>query len=230
MSDNNARAPKVRSGDTINPTLAAIIKISLIAVMVALVVVVTLVIVELVKKNKEKPSIFEDKVSVTLEEFKLIEAGEYQDDVILANKKVNDILKETTDETNIFFYFYYASLEKNISKETLDLISNIEEKSPIFFVNLEADQVAPKEGETASQTFKDYLSKSADLLKDGNDISATLNRTEKDKKGNDVLVYQTFIITFNLEDKKNDVNPFKLNREDTKIIEILKDFETKTEA
>jgi|GEM_PF-2932910 len=225
MIDNNAKAPKVRSGDVKNPIVALIVRISIYLLFAAATVIITLILVEHFSKKQDDKDVLYEKTTLTIDQFKAIEKGEWQDDLILADEKVKNILKDKKEEDVFYFYFYYRSLKGNINKETINIIDEIKEDATIFFVDLEKDQ-NQGENEAPKDKFKDELLKFKKLNENNNDINATLNRMKKNGKDN-IVQYQTFIIKFVLKDKIDNKNPFEIIRDDEQIVNILKGFEKK---
>lgn len=211
MVDNNAKAPKVRSGDEINPVVAKIVKITAALVFVALIVVITLVTIELIKRNKKNKTIFEDKVAITLSDYKIITKGDNYDDIF--NDEVRKIA--LSNETGIFyFYFYYGTLENKINKDQVNLIKDIADDATIFYVNLEADKVA-EDAENPEETFKQYLENDSNLLPSGNTLDIRLTLRNPDE-------YPSFIIVFTEKDfVEEDENQFLIFRSNKNIIEKL---------
>src|SRR5690554_3453274 len=116
MQDRNARAPKVRSGDEINPVLGTIVKISVLVVIAALVVLTTLIIIEFSRRNKSDENVFKDKMHIEEEDFKIITSHDYRqnegksfDDL---SNDVRDVMEEVDSDDNVYFFFYYSDLSK----------------------------------------------------------------------------------------------------------------------
>lgn len=207
MADINAKAPKKRSGDDINPVLASIIKISALVVIAALVVLTTFIIVEIVNRKKEVKEIFEDKHYITVGDFSTI-VSENSDYVDISDEEIRSIVMDLNDSDEIYFYFYYSSLEKKLDKDLIKLINEIELDKPLFIVDLDSDST-----EEGAVTFNNTLRNNEHLNE--RDIANILDLTQnKEKK------YQSFLIKFNKEELDATRNPFVIQTNDKMVTDL----------
>lgn len=204
MKDNNAKAPKVRSGDNINPVLGSIIKISAIIVIAALIVLITLVIVKLVQNKNDQKSIFdENRIVLTKEEYVNITNPETSIEDI-TSLEVRTILEEYDEDVTIYFYFYYSNLRKDTlknKKEEVELLNKIDKNQPIFIVDLYEEKT-----EESGATISDILLANKQLSETDIQISTLLNATETVKK-KQVKKYMTFILSLEFGNK-NEKDPY----------------------
>lgn len=207
MADINAKAPKKRSGDDINPVLASVIKISALVVIAALVVLTTFIIVEIVNRKKEVKEIFEDKHYITVGDFSTI-VTENSDYVDISDEEIRSIVMDLNDSDEIYFYFYYSSLEKKLEKDLVKLINEIGIDKPLFIIDLDSDST-----EEGAVTFNNTLRKNERLKQ--RDIANILDLTvNKEKK------YQSFLIKFNKEELDATKNPFVIQTNDRMIKDL----------
>lgn len=211
MVDNNAKAPKSRSGDNINPVLANIIKISAILVTVALIVVVTLIVIETIKNNKKVESVFNEKNHITLADYKIL-TGTDTDFNDISNSDIRKIVIDSEDKV-FYMYFYYSKLENKIDKEHLVNVSKISEEAPVFFVNLELE-IATEE---QTETFFDVLRENEYLQDKGQSTGIDIRPTLDDKEK-----YPSFIVKFQHEQEEE--TQFSLHRSTLDLNEQIKNF------
>src|SRR5690554_1819640 len=114
MQDRNAKAPKVRSGDEINPVLGTIVKVASLIVVAALVVLITYIVIELLNKEDKNVNPFTDRIEISVDDFKTIVEGE---DFNNLSSNVRDIMIESQEDDDIFFFFYYSNLTNKIDEE-----------------------------------------------------------------------------------------------------------------
>lgn len=230
MQDRNAKAPKVRSGDQINPVLGTIIKISIILVIVALITLTTLIIIEFVKRNKKTVDVFEDRIHITEEDFYIITNGEAYDDL---SKEVNDVMINYPNpaEVDIYFFFYYSDLldakgKDQMDKELITIVGNRKEDQPLFLINL--SEVA-EEDENGN---KEPLI--IDYIRELEDLKPSAENEDGDRFEIDVLLhskknYPYFLLKFNEEVLAEGNNPFVIDVDLDKIKTILEQLDKKPE-
>lgn len=207
MQDRNAKAPKTRSGDQINPVLGTIIKVSALVVVAALVVLITLIIIEITKKDNNNEIMFKDRIHITNEDFQIIVEGQ---DHELLSKKVYDIMTETEETDDILFFFYYSNLTDKLNEDIKETVGNRDETSVIFVVDL--NYSALDDEEEPVETIKDYILTNDHLIE--LNIFTTLNIKESGE-----LRYPYFLLVFNEETLNNNNNPFTIVVADVKILE-----------
>jgi len=207
MQDRNAKAPKTRSGDQINPVLGTIIKVSALVVVAALVVLITLIIIEITKKDNNNEIMFKDRIHITNEDFQIIVEGQ---DHELLSKKVYDIMAETEETDDILFFFYYSNLTDKLNEDIKETVGNRDETSVIFVVDL--NYSALDDEEEPVETIKDYILTNDHLIE--LNIFTTLNIKESGE-----LRYPYFLLVFNEETLNNNNNPFTIVVADVKILE-----------
>lgn len=207
MQDRNAKAPKTRSGDQINPVLGTIIKVSALVVVAALVVLITLIIIEITKKDNNNEIMFKDRIHITNEDFQIIVEGQ---DHELLSKKVYDIMTETEETDDILFFFYYSNLTDKLNEDIKETVGDRDETSVIFVVDL--NYSALDDEEEPVETIKDYILTNDHLIE--LNIFTTLNIKESGE-----LRYPYFLLVFNEETLNNNNNPFTIVVADVKILE-----------
>lgn len=207
MQDRNAKAPKTRSGDQINPVLGTIIKVSALVVVAALVVLITLIIIEITKKDNNNEIMFKDRIHITNEDFQIIVEGQ---DHELLSKKVYDIMAETEETDDILFFFYYSNLTDKLNEDIKETVGDRDETSVIFVVDL--NYSALDDEEEPVETIKDYILTNDHLIE--LNIFTTLNIKESGE-----LRYPYFLLVFNEETLNNNNNPFTIVVADVKILE-----------
>lgn len=207
MQDRNAKAPKTRSGDQINPVLGTIIKVSALVVVAALVVLITLIIIEITKKDNNNEIMFKDRIHITNEDFQIIVEGQ---DHELLSKKVYDIMAETEETDDILFFFYYSNLTDKLNEDIKETVGDRDETSVIFVVDL--NYSALDDEEEPVETIKDYILTNDHLIE--LNIFTTLNIKESGE-----LRYPYFLLVFNEEMLNNNNNPFTIVVADVKILE-----------
>lgn len=207
MQDRNAKAPKTRSGDQINPVLGTIIKVSALVVVAALVVLITLIIIEITKKDNNNEIMFKDRIHITNEDFQIIVEGQ---DHELLSKKVYDIMTETEETDDILFFFYYSNLTDKLNEDIKETVGDRDETSVIFVVDL--NYSALDDEEEPVETIKDYILTNDHLIE--LNIFTTLNIKESGE-----LRYPYFLLVFNEEMLNNNNNPFTIVVADVKILE-----------
>lgn len=202
MRDNNAKAPKVRSGDNINPVLGSIIKISAIVVIAALIVLITLVTIKLIQNKQKQKPIFDEEIRLE------ISAREFQEitspDVNLENlaPRIKSVIKahqdEYTDEpVMIYFYFYYSADRKELLKDKKDevnAVNDLQEGALLFIVDL-SEQPAEEEG----KSIIDVLKEDSRLNTGDIEFKTILTAQDNTKKGL-VKRYTTILLPFNFEE------------------------------
>lgn len=205
MKDNNAKAPKVRSGDNINPVLGSIIKISAIVVIAALIVLITLVVVKLVQnKNEAKPLFGEDRIVLSKAEYLDLTDPETGIDDI-KSLEVKAIMEKYDEDVTIYFYFYYSNLRKETTKdkkEEIERLKVISKDAPIFIVDL----YEPETEENKGSTITDILRKNEKLSETDIQINTILDATEIVKKKT-VKKYLTFVLSLEFANK-NEKDPY----------------------
>lgn len=232
MKDSNAKAPKVRSGDDINPVLGGIIKISAIIVIAALIVLITVVIVKFVQKNKESKPLFDDeiRIEISLEDFKTLnDVDKTYDDV--QSKEIKDVLNAAMDsedgEITIYYFFYYSDfktqLRKNYKNE-LDAINKLGKNTAIFIVDLSE---TVEEGEESFEQYIRSIEKFQELETEIDTVLDAVHIGQKPKKNYSNKKYLTFIISADYY-RLDDQQPYKLyngvndETKETRVLELLK--------
>lgn len=206
MKDNNAKAPKVRSGDDINPVLGSIIKISAIIVIAALIVLIVIVTVKLIQNKNATKSIFsEERIEISKYDYEeLVDATVSVEDI--SNADVKKLLQDKDEDVVIYFYFYYSNFKKETAKENKDEVAKLnalDENVAIFIVDL----YEPVTEDNQETTILDMLRNDSRLNKEPIEINTVLNATNKDKKHN--KKYLTFVLALEF-DMKNEKAPFTL--------------------
>lgn len=201
MRDNNAKAPKVRSGDNINPVLGSIIKISAIVVIAALIVLITLVTIKLIQNKQEPKPIFDDEIrlEISSKEFQEITSP----NVNLENlaPRIKSVIEAHQNEYSdqpvmIYFYFYYSADRKELLKDKKDEIKAINalpEGALLFIVDLSEQ---PGEEETG---IVDVLKNDKRLNTGDIEFNTILTAQDSTKKGL-VKRYTTILLPFNFEE------------------------------
>lgn len=178
MQDRNAKAPKSRKQE-ISPVLGSIVKITSLLVIAALVVLVTVIVVKFIQNRKEDKT-FEDRIEISLHDFKIItNMNDNTDFVDIQNEDVKAILDDLVstnkhEETSFYFFFYYVDEVADLKKEK-DFVKNInsfDEDYPIFIVRLERDT------EEAKDPFAQYLPSLSERFDDQFPFENVLNRTK----------------------------------------------------
>jgi len=204
MQDRNAKAPKVRSGDEINPVLGTIVKISVLVVIAALVVLTTLIVIEFTKRNKKEENVFKDKIHITENDFKIITDQEYRQNNGLSFDDLENEIKEIMDEIeptkDIYFFFYYSDLSKDYDKDVTDLINSRDNKNPLFLIDLNIKEEEDEEGNKLP-TIVDYLKTVESLSPASNNLEFTTIIERKES-------YKYFLVTYNEEVAGEHKNPF----------------------
>lgn len=216
MQDRNAQAPKVRSGDEINPVLGTIIKISALVVIAALVVLTTLIIIEFVKLKKKEENVFKDRIHITEEDFIIITTGDNHDDL---SDEVREIMNTVDEEGNVYFFFYYSDNIKDVETEIKELVVSRDKQAPIFLVDLNMKSAEDDEGNKLP-TLIDYL-KGNEYLNppsSGPEFNTVIQQKEK---------YPFFLLIFNEQNLNVDEKPFIML---TKAELIKEDLKTLAEA
>ncbi|HHT55245.1 MAG TPA: hypothetical protein GX012_01645 [Acholeplasma sp.] len=217
MQDRNAKAPKVRSGDEINPVLGTIVKVAALVVIAALIVLITLIIIEVTKKDNDNTIHFEERIRIPIDDFKIIVEGQNHDEL---SKSVYDIMVETEEDDDILFFFYYSNLIDRIDSEIKKVVEDRDETAVIFIVDL---SYAPQDEEgDYEETIKDYISSNSDLVE--LEIFTILNQQEDGNKK-----YPYFLLVFNEEQKNINENPFEIIVTNNDILSNIKNLPQKVE-
>lgn len=208
MQDRNAKAPKVRSGDEINPVLGTIVKVASLIVVAALVVLITYIVIELLNKEDKNVNPFTDRIEISVDDFKTIVEGE---DFNNLSSNVRDIMIESQEDDNIFFFFYYSNLTNKIDEEIALTVNNRDEDAFIFVVDLYLIVDPEAEGEQVNE-FKEYMLSNGHLTE--LEIATYFNALE-----NGELKYPYFLLLFNEEELNLFNNPFIIVVNDEAILD-----------
>lgn len=208
MQDRNAKAPKVRSGDQINPVLGTIVKVASLVVVAALVVLITFIVIELLKKDDSGGNPFTDRIEIGVEDFKIIVEG---NDFNNLSENVYEIMSETEESDDIFFFFYYSSLTDRITEDVALNVNNRADDAVIFVVNLDVT-IDPETEEEQVNAVKEYMLSNEHLIE--LEIGTNFNALE-----NGELKYPYFLLIFNEEELNNFDNPFNIIINDDEILE-----------
>lgn len=217
MQDKNAKAPSQRHGDNINPVVATVVKVATLVVVAALVVLLTLIAVELLKKDKTETEPFADRINITYLDFKGIVEGE---DHTTLSVNVYEIMKETTEDQDIYFFFYYSNLFDKIDDELAEVVGNRDKDAVIFVVNLYLD--LSNEELTGVDTVQKYMLTNEHLI----DIEI---ETYFNSKLDGELKYPYFLLVFNEEKLNSNQNPFTLITNSEVMLETVKALPIKEE-
>jgi|SRR5690554_138410 len=208
MQDRNAKAPKVRSGDEINPVLGTIVKVASLIVVAALVVLITYIVIELLNKEDKNVNPFTDRIEISVDDFKTIVEGE---DFNNLSSNVRDIMIESQEDDNIFFFFYYSNLTNKIDEEIALTVNNRDEDAFIFVVDLYLIVDPEAEGEQVNE-IKEYMLSNGHLTE--LEIATYFNALE-----NGELKYPYFLLLFNEEELNLFNNPFIIVVNDEAILD-----------
>lgn len=221
MKDTNLKAPKVRSGEEINPVLGTIIKISVLVVIAALVVLTTLIILEFVKRKDVYENEFEDKIHINENDFEIITKGLNHDDL---SDEIKEIMALVDEDMDVYFFFYYSNLLKDVDEEIKDLILSRDDENPLFLIDLNINEsdLEDDEGNTIKSII-DYLYEDDYLINDV-EIETLLERTTDGKPH-----YEYFLLEFNEEKLNNNDNPYVRLTNDSPIIKALNNLTIKEE-
>lgn len=225
MQDRNAKAPKVRSGDEINPVIGTIVKISILVVIAALVVLTTLIVIEFAKRNKNEKNVFEDKIHIEEKDFKIITNSKYREENALSyddlSENIKEIMIEIDPDVNINFFFYYSDLSKEYEKELTELINSKEDKNPLFLIDLNVEIEEDEEG-NKQPTIIDYLKTVEELSPASNNLEFNTIIQRKEN-------YKYFLVVYNEEVAGEHKNPFKIFTNYNPIEKELENISTKEE-
>lgn len=157
MSTDNKHAPKVRSGDEVHPLVASIVKIGGLIAIAALAVVITFILLEVFKKEKDLPKVYEDNYHLSYNDFTILTSPDVEDRdfASIKNEDIREVLLNLEQE-NYYIYFYYSSSSDKISKEEVLLLTNMDKDYPLFFVDLDS-KVNTGEDESGITNFKELL-------------------------------------------------------------------------
>lgn len=221
MKDTNLKAPKVRSGEEINPVLGTIIKISVLVVIAALVVLTTLIILEFVKRKDVYENEFEDKIHINENDFEIITKGLNHDDL---SDEIKEIMALVDEDMDVYFFFYYSNLLKDVDEEIKDLILSRDDENPLFLIDLNINEsdLEDDEGNTIKSII-DYLYEDDYLINDV-EIETLLERRTDGKPH-----YEYFLLEFNEEKLNNNDNPYVRLTNDSPIIKALNNLTIKEE-
>lgn len=187
MQDRNAKAPKSRKQE-VSPLLGSIVKITSLLVIAALVVLITVIVVKFIQNRNDK-KIFEDRIEISLNDYKIITNMNNENDFAdIENEDVKNIVdelveKDLHEKTTFYFFFYYVDEVADLKKEK-ELVNNInsfDEDFPVFIVRLNRDTEEEKD------PFSQYLPSQKERFDDEYDFDNVLGR------------YKWFTIAYNFE-------------------------------
>lgn len=230
MKDNNAKAPKVRSGDDINPVVGSIVKIGAIVLISALIVLIVVVTVQLIQNSKAAKDIFsEDRIVVSKTVYEQIVNADVEVEDI-TDASVRRVLTENDEDVVIHFYFYYSNLTKETLKDKKDEITRLnalDKNEPVFIVDLYEVSTEENQGNLITDILRRDERLNEGPIEIGNVLDFPDTNTKYNKK------YLTFVISMDYNDRREKesftlVNGNEVNGS-TKVLTLLNTLKEKEE-